>query len=81
MNSHSTAARGDACGCAMGAWFLGAGLAGAAVWYGWHWHGYALSMWGFCWHVLLVSFAAAVVGKGAGILAYTVRRRRAGSRE
>jgi hypothetical protein len=71
---------GDACGCAMGAKFLGAALAASMAWYGWHWKAAAGSPWSACWRIALVSFAAAVVGKMAGLLAYRMRQARASTR-
>ena len=57
----------DNCGCAMGAKFLGAGLIGAGLWYGWHWRAYSLSLGGVAWRVMLIAFAAAIIGKIVGI--------------
>jgi hypothetical protein len=66
-------AAADSCGCAMGAKFLGVGLAASLAWYGWHWHTYDLSLWNVSWRVVLTSFAAAAVGKIIGILAFRMR--------
>lgn len=67
----------DACGCAMGARFLLAGLVLAGVWYGWHWS----SPWGFTWHVLAWSAGAALTGKIFGMATARQRRRVAGDEQ
>jgi len=62
--------RGDSCGCAMGAKFLGIGLIFSIAWYGWHWHSAALSVGSVCWRVALAACTAAAVGKTIGILVF-----------
>lgn len=65
--------RGDSCGCAMSAKFLGIALALSVAWYGWHWHSSALSVGSVCWRVALTACAAAAVGKIVGIIVFTLR--------
>lgn len=60
----------DSCGCAMGAWFLGICLAVSIAWYGWHWHAFALSVWGISWRIMAFSFGGAVLGKLLGMLQF-----------
>ena len=52
----------------MSAAFLVATLMGSAVWYGWHWPSSGLSFWSASLHSVLLSFAAAAIGKITGIL-------------
>jgi hypothetical protein len=62
--------RDDGCGCAMGAKFLGMALVASIGWYAWHRHSFTLSLWSVCWRVMLISFAAAAVGKIVGIAVF-----------
>jgi hypothetical protein len=60
----------DRCGCAMGARFMGVALLLSAAFYGWPWRSPGLAVLSITWHVLLVSFVAAIAGKIVGILLY-----------
>lgn len=64
----------DDCGCATGAQFMGVAFAGSTAWYLSRW--YAYSVGGICGRVLLVSFAAAVLGKIVGIVRYRSKHSR-----
>ena len=52
----------------MGAKFLGAALVGSVAWYAWHWHSYGLTLGSILLRVVVVSFAAATVGKLVGLI-------------
>jgi len=58
----------DSCGCAMGALFLGLGLAAASLYYGWQWWAGGLSLSSALARVFLTTFLAASVGKVFGIV-------------
>lgn len=64
----------DSCGCAMGARFLAVAFAGSTAWYLSQWHAYSFG--GICGRVLLVSFAAAVLGKIVGIVWFRLKHSR-----
>jgi hypothetical protein len=70
-------AEGDACGCAMGAKFLGVGLVSSIAWLAWHHHTHALHPWSVCWRVLLTAFLFATLGKLVGMLVFRLRQRSA----
>jgi hypothetical protein len=61
----------DRCGCAMGAKFMGVGFAGSTAWNLYQWPAHSVG--GMCGRVVLISFAAAILGKIAGIVWYRLR--------
>jgi hypothetical protein len=63
----------DSCGCAMSAVFMSFGILGAAIWIALLWRTHPQSPWSIAWRLILVTFAAAAVGKVFGILAYRMR--------
>jgi hypothetical protein len=54
----------------MGARFMGIALVASVAFYGWPWRSPGVAVLSITWHVLVVSFVAAVAGKIVGILLY-----------
>ena len=65
----------ESCGCRAGARFLSVALVASTIWYGWQHVAVALPLRSAVLHVLIISTAAAVVGKALGILLFRLRRR------
>lgn len=63
----------DSCGCTVGAISIGTALPASLTWYAWHWNSYRLSLGSVSWRVLLIAFAAGVIGKAAGMLLFRMR--------
>ena len=65
----------DSCGCRVGARFLTIALLVSTIWNGWQYLTAALPFRTAALHVLVVSLAAAVVGKAWGILRFRIQSR------
>ena len=68
-------ASADRCGCRVSARFLTVALFGSTVWYGSQCLAFALPLRAGVLHVLIISMAAATVGKAGGILRFRLRAR------
>ena len=68
--------RGDSCGCATGAIFLGVALLVTGAWHAWHWQEARLTPWGTAAQILGLSIGTAIIGKIVGILLYQQHTRR-----
>ena len=57
----------------MGARFTAVALILSVLWYSWHWHSLALSLWSIILRILLFSFFTAAAGKIVGMIVFRLR--------